>query len=911
MVAVADTTGLRGGLALTAAFAEFEAFAWSDWKPHGGDKMISPGGRVLGKAAFDRLSAAGKGKATAPKPAARPKSPPPATAGPSLGATRDDRLRSLTAMSKPQLAATAKAHGVTVPAGATAEQIRTAVAAKVAPAVTNGLARGLGLPDDPKQASVKQLGGAMQIMGVGRVVGYEPGGGVAVELGRGRGVRLTREQVEGVVYRNDPIPGTAPAAQLTYVRPLGGVAARPAAPATSPTPPSPAKPAFDPPRFGAAGPALPDPKAEYAKQDAEYVSAVKEFDRVMATGRAAEQVAARGRIVDALVNRAEAAKALPDPPEPTQFELDRVRAVIEARDGKRPAGVLHAAAWALAKAAPLLAGAGGAGAGAGVGAAVGSLAGPVGTGVGAAVGTLIGGFLGGKVGKYAGSPRRFLAGVRRLARQTLPAAAGTLGGAGTAAVAWPLGVGLGAALGPVNLTLGAMGSPLFDEAFRSIGDLFAAPGRMAEVVYQGTAGLVEGSAAKGRKRDGTVLPRTMAEAPAVPARDVVAEVKAMLTQAGVSPVPPDAVIAFAVGSAALAEDGWFDGDDHEAFMWQPQRTRRGHPKAVWAGAGQKEPLYGQDAVDALAGQEKRRTRVEAVAAGAKKAAGAVAAGAKRVAAAAKTADAAVGKAAGKAGEKMQAGRKRLGAKAKAMAVEGKFGGLVKWLAESQVGARVAVELERRAERVDATAKDMAEKGYVKGQVEGGRRAFGYLARKFTANRRRYGLIPALGIEAATFLIAKGIPVALTLGTAAAGAAIGTAAGGIGVGAGAVGGMLLGGAAAKRFLRLALGPVYAHLGRATAETAAAAVARRVRPASAARDRKRAGRVAALTPAAVGAMAESAAPTVLDLVAAVKKELAARCRLAGVVCPEVSDGRVLRSLDAALDAIRAGGRLSTAG
>lgn len=803
----ATLDALRTGHALVTAVTArtnlFQVFAWSDWKPHGADKMRSPGGRVLSKAAFDRLSAAGKGKGTAAKPAAKPaagpKSPPP------LGATRDDRLRALTAMSKPQLLALAKGHGVGIPAGAKAEWVRDVMASKLAPVMTNAVA-------------------------------------------------------------------------------------------TPPASPAPAPPAFNPTRFGPAGPALSDPKAEYEKQDAAYVAAVKEFDAAMAGGRKPEQEAARGKVLDALFNRAEAAKALPDPPKPTQFELDRIRETIAARYGERPAGVLHAAAWALAKAAPLLAESGGAGAGAGVGAAVGSLAGPAGTGVGAAVGTVIGGLLGGKVGRYTGSPRRFLAGLRRFARQTLPAAAGTAGAIAGAPLA-AAGVGMTASVTPAMLAVNAAsGGAFLDGYFDAVSTLFAAPAKLARAVYRGTAGLVEGSAAKRRKLDGTTLslPRRMSEGEG---RDVVAEVKAMLAQAGVSPVPPDAVIRFAIGSAALAEDGWFDGDDapHEAFMWQAQRTRRGHPKAVWAGAGQKEPLYGQDAVDALEAQGRRQTRTEAVKAGAKKVA-------QKVAAAAKKADAAVGKAAGKAGERFQVRRKAVGAKAKAMAVEGKFGTLVKWLAESQVGARLAVELERRAERVDATAKDMADMGYAKGQVEGGKRAFRYLASKFVRNRRRYGLIPALGIELAVFAIAKGIPVALTLGTAAAGAALGSTLGGAGLGAGALGGMVLGGAVAKRFLRMAVGPVYAHLGRAVAETGAAAVARRTRPASAARLRKRAGKAADLAPAAVGAMAEAHAPTVLDLVAAVKAELAARCRLAGVACPPVSDGRVLRALDRAADAVR---------
>lgn len=41
------------------------------------------------------------------------------------------------------------------------------------------------------------------------------------------------------------------------------------------------------------------------------------------------------------------------------------------------------------------------------------------------------------------------------------------------------------------------------------------------------------------------------------------------------------------------------------FSWQPARSETGGPKAVWVGAGKKEPLYGADAEAAIAAQDRQ------------------------------------------------------------------------------------------------------------------------------------------------------------------------------------------------------------------------------------------------------------------------------------------------------------------
>jgi predicted RNA methylase len=264
----------------------------------------------------------------------------------------------------------------------------------------------------------------------------------------------------------------------------------------------------------------------------------------------------------------------------------------------------------------------------------------------------------------------------------------------------------------------------------------------------------------------------------------------------------------------------------ELFMWVPQQTRRGNMKAVWQGSGAKEPLYGADAVAALKAQSApgRMDRV--------KAAG------RHVATVAKRVDAAVGNKAGVAGQKFQAKRRQIGDAVKRKAAETAVGRLVSWLATTEVGKGGAAVLDRRAQRVEATAADMKNRGYVRGQVGGAKRAIGYLTSKFVANKRRYGLIPAIGIEAAVFTLAKGIPVGLTLGLGAVGGMLGSGLGVGGLAAGAGAGMLIGGNIAKRFLRLISGPIYSQIARATVEAAsrkAATIGRQ----SAARLRKRAG------------------------------------------------------------------------
>lgn len=52
----------------------FAAFAWSDWKAIDGNKMRSPGGRVLSKAVFDRMAARDQKSGPAPQAGARPES---------------------------------------------------------------------------------------------------------------------------------------------------------------------------------------------------------------------------------------------------------------------------------------------------------------------------------------------------------------------------------------------------------------------------------------------------------------------------------------------------------------------------------------------------------------------------------------------------------------------------------------------------------------------------------------------------------------------------------------------------------------------------------------------------------------------------------------------------------------------
>ena len=273
--------------------------------------------------------------------------------------------------------------------------------------------------------------------------------------------------------------------------------------------------------------------------------------------------------------------------------------------GRRAAGVFQSVTGFFARAGHALAhpellgpavGIGlGAAAGAGIGALVG---GPFGVGVGTSLGAAVGGWAGDFAGKLITTKRARVA-VRKLLRQTVPAAGATLAGIGTGVVTTPLaGAAVLAVANPVGIGAGvATGS--FESFWKLVGGIATAPVAVASAVYGSLRGAVEPSAAKQRKREGTSLrlPRKMAEQPAAsPAArpDPVQVVKGMLSAAAraAGDPPPqidDQRIRFAllVAAAVHGDDagtaaGFSDGNPFEAFAWSDWTQM---PNGSWKSPG--------------------------------------------------------------------------------------------------------------------------------------------------------------------------------------------------------------------------------------------------------------------------------------------------------------------------------------
>ncbi len=277
--------------------------------------------------------------------------------------------------------------------------------------------------------------------------------------------------------------------------------------------------------------------------------------------------------------------------------------------------------------------------------------------------------------------------------------------------------------------------------------------------------------------------------------------------------------------------------------------------------------------------------------------------------AAVVADRGAGKVVGVAAGKALAWKQKQAGRVQAIATQGQLGKVLAWAAGTDVGRRTVRELERRAERVERTVKEMGTDGLVTAKVRGAKRLLGYVYGKFLANRRRYGLVPAVAIEAAVIGLTRVLPKVASAAGGLAAATAGSAGGPVGAIAAGVGGWaatdgLLGWAGRQMFGRLAPALV-----RAAAESAAGWIARRAGGPSEVRVRRaqqvkmEAARAAMPLPDVLPAVprmafAESSGPTLDDVVG----EVARRLQELGLEVPP--SGELMRTLEAVFEALANG-------
>lgn len=181
--------------------------------------------------------------------------------------------------------------------------------------------------------------------------------------------------------------------------------------------------------------------------------------------------------------------------------------------------------------------------------------------------------------------------------------AAKLAGLGTAAVTYPLALGYGAAIGPIlpavaPLMVTGGGDALFESIFSPFQGLLSAPYHAHQSVKRNLRASVGG------------IPDKYAEQ--LPAGGLVAAIRDRLTylaaQAG-KPLPPipDAAIRTALARAMVAVRRQSKpGGAFEAFAWSAQQTRRGTIKAVGTGEHAGRVAYGKKAQQLLTAKPKGR-----------------------------------------------------------------------------------------------------------------------------------------------------------------------------------------------------------------------------------------------------------------------------------------------------------------
>lgn len=632
-----------------------------------------------------------------------------------------------------------------------------------------------------------------------------------------------------------------------------------------------------------------------------------------------------------------AAASVPPAPQVTAA-VDAQRPALDAEHGQRASRIYRAVADAFGRIgtalkdprllAPVVGSALGAGAGAAVGALIG---GPFGLGAGTSIGAGLGLMIGDKLGKSM-SVARLRVAVRKALSQTVPAAAGTLAGASTAAVAWPVAAaGASWGMSPAGVTATVLGVSPWDWVAKAAG----APFRLAGLVYGKLKQAIEPSAAKARVRG-------FAETAETTTADPVQTAKQVMTAAGIDTAGiADEKIALALAIAAAVEDsagapveqpqavetfGWEDWKPEAGgkrwrspggrvlsdpvFQRVSKRGRGGAGKGNQSPPAPTPPVAPTPQPAPTTAQTIRRNMLVRAA--------------QAVGGAIKKADSAVGRAVGGVGAKGLAWKKKKAAALKAKAAEGKLGSAMQWLTNTDVGQRTLRDLERRSERVEKTLIEMGAAGYVKGKIGGVKRVLRDTYAGFLKNRRRYGLLPAVAIETAVLGMTVVLPKVATAGAAVVAATAGSAAGPAGIAAGGAAGLVLSQGLMGFVARKVFGKAGAAMTRAAAESAAAWVTRaragesearrRVRERRAVKKKWAAGRAAvanrrsgtAIPPIprmgfaeVAGATGVPGQPTIAD----VAREVADRLRTNGVEPPPV--GELVGVLGGVFDAMQAAG------
>jgi hypothetical protein len=384
--------------------------------------------------------------------------------------------------------------------------------------------------------------------------------------------------------------------------------------------------------------------------------------------------------------------------------------------------------------------------------------------------------------------------------------------------------------------------------------------------------------------------RRFAEDPAKPF-DMVGVLRGMLRGAarasGKEMAIPDEAIQLALRTVAAK----LGVQPAEIFKWMPAKTRTGSTKAVWSGEGARRPVYGARAARLLAGKAdavkpEQRQGEQPQQPDQPKKRGRIKGAFHKIGRGLKATNRLVGKGIGKGGAKAVAKKKSL--VRKVAQGEHKIGRLTRFLGETSIGKDVKIELERRADRVEKGLADFESHGLFHGAVKSVQRVGKYALRKFSSNRRRYGLLPALAIEAACMTLTKGIPALVAGGIAVAAGGSGLAAGGA-----AVAGLLV----ANKIIKSLIGPAWKIGVRVGIEKGASKTYKMLKGYG----KSPMGTIK--NPILLSAMSElpNAEPTLLDVAKELRRNLMTRLTLEGVKAPAISLGRCILALNQAFDDI----------
>ena len=137
---------------------------------------------------------------------------------------------------------------------------------------------------------------------------------------------------------------------------------------------------------------------------------------------------------------------------------------------------------------------------------------------------------------------------------------------------------------------------------------------------------------------------------------------------------------------------------------------------------------------------------------------------------AKKVNAAAGKAVGTVGGKVTTAVRDKRVSVQAKAAEGRYGTLLQWAMKTKYGRNVVRQIDQKATRAELTFGDMAKDGLAKGLWNGAKRVWGGVVANYQKNRRKFGVVGALGIEAGVIALKFAIPVAVAGGVGALAAA---------------------------------------------------------------------------------------------------------------------------------------------